>query len=478
METTLEDVKFKDQLSGSLVNSINQNRIADELLNLNIQDERFRDAVHEIDKVREFVGSPEKILGNDSTKHGEIAEQLEVGVRRAQQILKGDDVTATMEGVGRLAPEDYLIDGIKVQSKFINGTNNNLKAVLEHMDKYTDFGRDGSYYHIPKDEYEIIEKIRNNETVKDLNSRSITAIQEKVDAIEAETGKDFTDVVKPGKSTYAEVQKGKINETLDKKDNKIASENEKIKDNIREDHKPSLGEGLKATGTAAAVGGAISLTTSLYKKSKEGKKFYKGEFSSEDWKDIGIETAKGAATGGVTGGSIYALTNYASLSAPFAAAVVSATKSVGSLVVDYKNGEIEAEELYELGMIVCSESAIVGFATVAGQAIVPIPALGAVIGSLAGTLLANALGADNKITTTMLRRDLDNYLDKLDKRFKVLVEEITDEFNMLGELTEAAFDLENNAKLLNTSIELANAYGVEMSEILKNIEEIDAFMLS
>ena len=60
---------------------------------------------------------------------------------------------ATKDGVGRTAPEDYRVNGVAVQSKYINGTNNSLSHVLEHLEKYKDinFGQDGSYYVIPKD---------------------------------------------------------------------------------------------------------------------------------------------------------------------------------------------------------------------------------------------------------------------------------------------------------------------------------------
>ncbi|MBF2069802.1 hypothetical protein [Fischerella thermalis] len=51
---------------------------------LSKQDRAFFAAVQEVDKVRDFLDSPEKILGNASTKHGEIAEQVEVGIRNAK----------------------------------------------------------------------------------------------------------------------------------------------------------------------------------------------------------------------------------------------------------------------------------------------------------------------------------------------------------------------------------------------------------
>ncbi|MGQ7156694.1 hypothetical protein ACUODF_44430, partial [Escherichia coli] len=72
---------------------------------------------------------------------------------------------ATFDGVGRTAPEDYLINGVPYQSKFINGVINNLTYVLKHMEKYNEFGRDGSKYMIPKDIYDLVTRLRAGETV-------------------------------------------------------------------------------------------------------------------------------------------------------------------------------------------------------------------------------------------------------------------------------------------------------------------------
>ena len=477
LERTTEDTKFKDQLSGAVIDNINDTRIADEALKLNTQDLNFLEANRELNKVIEFIKHPEKILGSNATKHGEIAEQVEVGVRRANQALNNETRTATLDGVGRTAPEDYIIDGSAVQSKFLNGTNNNLSAVLDHMDKYSEFGRDGSYYHIPKDEFQTIEKIINGESVDGLKQKTINAIQDKVAKIEEETGKPFTEVIKPGVSDYAEVQQGKVRETLDKHKEEISEENKEIKEKISQDHEASLAEGIKAAAIAGAVGAAVSLITSLYKKSKEGKKFYKGDFTAQDWKEVGISTSQGGAIGAISGGAIYGLTNYASLSAPFAGAVVSAAKGIGSLINDLNEGEISKDEFTELGMVICSEAAIVGFATAAGQVAIPIPVLGAVIGSIAGSMLANFLGDKNKETAYMIRKEMNEYIQQLDNTYKKLVSQILAEFEKLGELTKAAFDIQNNYRLVEASLELAKAYGVKESKMIKTSEDLDAFIL-
>jgi hypothetical protein len=472
------DTLIRDQVTGQIVDQININRAVDEMRKLGIQDERFLSALKEMEAVRNFVGDSGSIIGNQSTKHGEIAEVVEVGVRRAKDAIEGKPFSATFDGVPRTGKTDYIEDGLDVQSKFINGVNKNLDSVIEHMKQYPGYGTDNSIYHIPKDTLESIESVLKGDNPSNFNSNTISSIQEKVREIEQLSGKSFNDVVKPGVSTYADVQQGNIHKTIERHEESLKHQNDGAKKTIVNEHKPSLSEGLQATGIAAGVGGAVSLTTILYRKAKEGKKFYKGDFTLEDWKEVGIDTAKGAALGGVSGSGIYILTNYASLSAPFAGAVVSAAKGVGSLLKDYKDGKITADEVMELGAIVCAESAIVGLATAIGQTIIPIPVLGALIGSVSGTMLTQFIKGEPGLTADKLNKDLNEYLSNLDEKYRVLVDQLHQEFQQLGDLTFAAFDLGRNERLINSSILLAKEFGVTESEIIKSLDELNEFMLT
>jgi len=467
-----------DQFVGVAVNDVNLQRQAAEVQALLSQDQSFARALNEVQKVRDFVGSPENILGSQLTKHGEIAEHVEVGITNARSYIQGGAERATFEGVGRTAPSDYILDGVEVQSKFINGINNNLdKGIIGHLGKYPDFTQDGGYYHIPKDQFSVIDKILKGDQVDGLNQKTIDTIKANVREIEATTGDDFYNVVKPSTSNYGEVQQGNIHNTLDTHEQELSKENVKLKEEISETHKASLTDGLKAAGVAAIVGGTLSFTSSLYLHYKNGKNPFKGDLTLEDWRKLGIDTAKGAAVGGVTGGVIYGLTNYASLSAPFAAAVVSAGKSLSSLFQDYRNGYITNGEFTDMGLIVCAESAIVGLATAAGQTFIPIPILGAVIGSLAGQVMINLLGDDSGKAISQINEELKEFLSSLEATYQQVVKKILDDFKRLGDLTVAAFDFELNCRLLNSSVMLAEAYGVENEKILKNIEEVDGYFL-
>lgn len=185
----MAQTNVKDQVFGAVVNNINEQRHAAEIASLLVQDQNFARALEEVNKVREFVGTPERILGSQQTKHGEIAEQVEVGIKNARSYLHGGEQQATFEGVGRTAPADYLVHGVDVQSKFYNGINNTLsKGIVGHLDKYPDFTSNGGFYHIPKDQFEVIEKILKGESVEGLSNKSIAAYKAAVAEIEKRTG--------------------------------------------------------------------------------------------------------------------------------------------------------------------------------------------------------------------------------------------------------------------------------------------------
>ncbi|NJR17356.1 MAG: hypothetical protein HC785_17715 [Calothrix sp. CSU_2_0] len=384
-----ENIHQTNQIIGGMVAGENLYHAENLKAALERQDSAFTKAIEQIDKVRDFVGSPEHILGNNQTKHGEIAEQVEVGIRNARDYLRQQTPNATFDGVGRTAPEDYLIDDVQVQSKFINGINKNLDHVLEHMRKYENFGRDGSYYHIPEDYHETIKKVLSGESVEGLTDRTVHKIQQNVQEIEKLSGKSFDNVVKPSNSQYSEVQQGKIHDTLDSHEQELSGENKQIKENIRTDAQPNLGDMAQVAAKGALIGGGIRLAFKLYEKYKQGKNPFLGDYTVEDWKELGIDTAKGATIGGITATSIYALTNYAGLSAPFAASFVSASQSIASLVKSFNSGEISFEQFTEMSQLVCIESAAVGLASALGQAVIPIPVLGAILGTIAGRIAIN-----------------------------------------------------------------------------------------
>jgi len=233
----------------------------------------------------------------------------------------------------------------------------------------------------------------------------------------------------------------------------------------------------QAAAIASAVGGAVGLTTALYDKYKGGKNVFKGDFTGDDWADVGIDTGKAAVGGAVAGGAIYLMTNYASMAAPFAGAVVSAAKGVSALLADYHADRIDLDELISLGTVVCAESAIVGIATAAGQTLIPIPILGAVVGSVAGKMFAEFLKGQSAQMQVAMDARLAQFLGAVDRQCQALLEKILQAFDELGDLMTAAFDIKNNTELLQSSVVLALALGVVPEAVITSNDELDAFMM-
>lgn len=492
-----------DQGIGSFVEKLNMERLSilqeslskilsKENFNLSLQDKNFLKAVSCVDAVRDFVSTPEHILGSAATKHGEIAEQVQVNIENAKKFINGFEAEYTFEGVGRTAPEDYLtIMGEKVQSKFYNGAQNTLKAVIEHNEKYNDFTQNG-FYEIPKDQYKVIKQVLNNEKVDGLSEKSIQKIRNYIKDIERKTHKPFEEVVRSGNSNYRDVQLRKINETLDKEEQRLAEidkENRKIINEKSDSEKreaysaaaPTWQEAAKVTGTAAAVGAGLSLTFGIYKKYKEGKTINK--FTSEDWKELGIETGKGALKSGVTGLSIYGVTNFTSTTAPMASAYVSTVFGIASLAQRYKNGEISQSEFVTDSQVIAMESGMAALGATLGQIVIPIPILGAVIGTVATTfvnsIVKNYLVGKEKVLLEKYNRRFKEEYMKVEAEYLGEFNKILKKYIEIGNLIDGAFDYEINAKLrFEKSGELAVKLGVKKEEILKTKQDIDDYFLN
>lgn len=99
------------QVAGVVIQAINESRIHDEIIKMAARDAAFETAVEQIDKVLAFLSRPQNILGNMMTKHGEIAKQVEDGIRNARQVLAQEVMTASIDGVGRTDDVDYFING-------------------------------------------------------------------------------------------------------------------------------------------------------------------------------------------------------------------------------------------------------------------------------------------------------------------------------------------------------------------------------
>ncbi len=457
---------------------------------LDKQDRAFAGALREIDWVRDRVGAPEHLVGSSLTKHGEIAEIAEVGIRNARSILEERPRSAfwSRDGAGAFGPEDYGIDGEAVQSKFVNGAANTLRRMVEHAEKYPDFR---GYYRGPKDYDELFRRILSGDT-EGVHPRTVKAILGYAERLTALRGQPFGELVRSASHTYAEVQQGRIHETLANHDAALEGKNEQLKGRILEGHRdsvkaaeqasaPTAAEWGQVAATGAAVGAGLQLTTGIYRKWKhEGRR--PTQFTSDDWFEIGGFTLSGAATGAVSASALYALTNYSALSAPLAAAVVSSGRAMATLARQYQQGEISFEEFSDLSVVATAEAGITAAGALLGQTIIPIPIVGAVIGSATARLVAaharSLLAEQGRAFEARLESEFKGYHAHLEARHRSVLEQLEAKMRRLADLTELAFDLTLNTELLLVaSIALAEAHGVPGDKILRSTGDVDRFMM-
>lgn len=448
---------------------------------LQAQDRAFLEAQQKLQAVRNFVESPDHILGNPATKHGEIAEQVDVGVRRAVDILHGQSSTASFDGIGRLDPVDYRMDGVDIQSKYYDGLRNTLDGVSSHAAKYQNFASGDGRYHIPRDQHQQMEQLRQTSRADGLSDESVASIKSKLDTLQQETGRPPDEFIQPGEGTYAEVQKENVHDTILDRKNRLAQENDELKQAARIEHGPSLAGLENAAAIGAAAGGGVRLGQAIWVKCREGKNPFRGEFSTQDWKDIGVATVQGGAGGAVAGSALYALTNSTDLAAPFAASFVSSLMGVGDLLRQYHSGQIDGEQFVELSHIIAADAAIVGLSSAAGQVLIPVPILGALVGSLAGKIVAAAIKDGLGEAESELIARLEAYekraLEKLDEEFRAFLEKLDAYFGSLERLAKVAFDnTVNTALRMEASIQFAEVVGVPEKLILRTTEDLDTLM--
>ena len=447
---------------------------------LSARDRAFGEASAAMQRVKDFVGSPENILGSTETKHGEIAEQCHVGFRRAIEFLDERTPSATFEGVDRTGPVDY-VDGMDIQSKFYNGLRNTLGGVEDHAERYREFVANGGRYHIPKDQFEQLLQLRETGVVDGHSARSVERLQALVDSLERQTGRSFDDLVEPSEASYSEVQQGRVHETIQRRQEDLAARDDELRRQAQVEHGPSLSGAATAAAFAGAAGAGVGFAQAVWVKYREGKNPFQGDFAAADWQDVGFKTAQGGAIGTLAGGSVYLLTNATDLAAPFAGSLVSGLMGIGDLIGQYQAGQINGEEFLDLSLMVTSESAIVGIAAAAGQTLIPVPMLGAFIGSVAGKFVASAvrdcLEGDSELVS-LLEEYAAESIPRLDDSLRQALEELDAYYARLGDLAKIAFDEGVNVELrVRASIEVAEVLGVRDGHIVRTAADLDRFML-
>ena len=483
-----------------------QERTGEELARLaalSDEDRALEQALKEIETAKEFIFNPDSLgpSGTPYTVHGENAEQVTVALLNANKILDRELPNADF---GRASGEhsvDYYHGDEPVQSKYCETTLETLREITGQLEQYPGYA---GVFHIPRDQHLDLVELQGSGTIAGYPRRTIESIREFLDSIEQATGRSYLDGIRPGQLTYDEaVRLGELTTqtrqgTLDPEQayqeyNAVAEGERSIKGQSQDnkeaidsayDHLGSIQGLAEASALAAVASGGIEITRVLIAKYRAGKNPFKGEFSVEDWSDVGIAAVERAGAGGVLGAGVYLLTNLTGLAAPFAASLVSAVVGMNALHGRLRAGTIDERQFVELAQFVVCEAAIVGLAVAAGQVVIPVPLLGALVGGIAGRIAASLLrdcfddcGANElaaKVAShgqanwKQIRNSPDEEIARLDRYF-----------GDLDWLARLAFDPAANAAIrLRTSVDIGRQLNVPEALLLKSTDELDTFMAS
>ena len=471
----------QEQAVASWISYLNQIRFDLLVERLKNQDLNLKDALTELNELKQFIGNTSHILGSEYTKHGEIAEHMQVNIANARNAVQGLKKEYSFEGVGRTAPEDYLKNGQPIQSKFYNG----LKATFfghhglgEHLKTYPDFVKNGGMYDIPSDQYqrlsELLDKYYNNPSSLSKHDFTLaTRLDEFMKTNHLVMGRDIT----PSVVDYSEVQVQKAAATVNTEEKNILNKDKKIREQAIQDAAPTMQEGVKVTAVSAALEGGISFCLAVAQKRKE-KPF--SSFTKEDWEEIGISAGKGTVKGGIRGAAIYLFTNFTATPANIASAYVTAAFGIAAQIKLLESGEISKEDFVINCETICLDVSVSAISSLAGQIIIPIPVLGAIIGNVVGEFvyeICKQFGNSMTIKTVeKYYREMTDLLTKLDEKYQKTLEMISSEFERFKDIEALAFNPDVNTAF-NASILLAEEVGVDSNLIIRNRQQRDDFFL-
>ena len=473
----------QEQAVGAWIHYLNQVRINRMDALLKNQSGNLREAMKTIKE--SFSQIQETIIdrnrGGDKGMHGFIAEAAECGIGNARQKIIGK--AAVYKWINDNSPDDLRRGLEHIQQKFVqSGGHLSLEAVKMHLQLYPQYLEDGYKYQIPKDHYDkIMEylKIPEKTANKMATSTGDFSLRQWKE-VHAFFEKNHVDPSKlePSILKYNEVQKGTIATTFENEKKHLKKINKKQRDTIRQEHKPSLAEGIKATATSAAIEGATTFVTAVVKKRRSGKKLK--DFSPEDWIEIAGESGKGTLKGGVRGASIYMLTNFTETSPAVASSIVTAAFGVAEQAHLFRIGKITEVQFIENAEIICLDTAVSALSSFAGQVLIPIPVIGTVIGNAVGTMIykigKDSLSAKEQAIIEQYLKDVTDLDEKLKQEYQQFIDDLNSCFADYMDLLEMAFDPDVE-KALDGSAELAKRMGVPQEEILDNYDKITSYFL-
>ncbi|WP_228502275.1 hypothetical protein [Pseudoclavibacter sp. VKM Ac-2867] len=474
----------QEQAVAAWASHLNQLRVDTLLAALGQQDLNLREALSSIDAAIAKIDLEVIATNRGGVKgmHGFIAEVAEVGIGNARSLIVGTD--AAYQWVNDNGPVDLLRDGIDIQQKFVAaGGRLGLGAIADHLEKYPDFLKNGAKYQIPADHFERIQALHAmspeeaGKLVRGPGDGPSFREWQRVQAFFSQNSVDI-DVLEPSKLEYHQAQRGAYESTLSAEKESLRSTDGTQRADAVQASGTSLQEGMKVTLAAAAIEGGATFVLAVVEKRRGGTQLR--DFTSENWIEIAGDSGLGFAKGGVRGLTIYSLTNFTKTSAAVASSVVTAGFAIAEQANRLRAGEISETEFIGNAELVCLESAVSALSSFVGQALIPAPVLGAVIGNAVGIIMYKA------VRDSLANREaalIGRYLREQQVLAEHLASEYEDLIRRLDESLAGYLDLLDHAlspdiaTALLGSVELALEVGVAPEEVLDSDAKTLAYFL-
>ena len=370
----------EEQAAGAFVDMLNGIRAEELLRKYETIAARKSSADQELESLREDI---EQLIasnrGGKTGMHGFIGERIQVGFANERAILQGQSPKYAL--IDDNGMTDYLRGQTLIQQKAcISDKSLGLTHVLSHSEKYPVFLEKDGVYQIPRDFYEKYKRFLSMPESEALKLRKEDLrMWRRVQ----EFHKAMPDVkVEPMISTYAEIQVDAVETTIQREEAAAEHICQEQRSSAEESCRATLQEGAKVAVCSAVLEGAVNGCISIIEHKKDGKALR--EFSQDDWKEIGIDAAKGAGKGAVRGAAVYAATNMINMPASAATAVVTGTFIVIDKTVELSCGECDSTEFAAEIADGCIGVAVSAFSAELGRRLIPIPVLGHIIGNAAG----------------------------------------------------------------------------------------------
>ncbi|KJS20460.1 MAG: hypothetical protein VR72_14600 [Clostridiaceae bacterium BRH_c20a] len=330
----------KDQTSAIITDTLNQirsNRLCKDIKNIDID---YNNSCCELrsglDSIKQVI---ESNRGGEKGMHGFIGERAQVHISNSNALVKGEKPQYTL--IDDNGPTDYLRGNTLIQQKSCrSGGTLGLDHLQNHAKAYPFYITLGGVYQIPRDFYETYYKLllKPEHIAKKMRNEDYR-LWLKIQSFALENP-DIT--IEPMIVTYAEIQAGTIEETL----SQVSKAHKQIhKDRTLEAiklHKANIKECVRVTICSSVIEASVDGAICFIDKIQDGKKI--SEFDCIDYKEIVIETAKGAGKGALRGATVYTLTNTLGVPAPVATASFTAAYEITGEIIKYSKGETTRKE--------------------------------------------------------------------------------------------------------------------------------------